>query len=873
MGGWIPHHLFNGKFTALLAIIRMSYIVLNLLLQPQHYPECVFIDGVSAPVPFLYYTNIPILFYCHFPDLLLCTERSGIMKRIYRVFVDMIEEYTLGCADILFVNSEFTNTVVQEVFPRICRYNRPIVLYPTLDNPDVENTTTNNSINVSNKHLHHHQYYSALKSSDDHNSENTSKSNHDRDPSLSLRLTSISPALENSVITSAPAESLLSTPDTAAVTHLGMTSSSSHESYQHEHEAEDGGPSDVNKLIPYTQGYDFTFVSLNRYERKKELTIALQAFAMLKSKLKALRKFETSSSSSDNQRHPESGFSSTSVHPFGGNHEDNYDNDESEDEDEEDEESYELIDSEVLDINKDLDVTIPTHTQTSTVDNSNGNIHSTHMNSSKLSLSSQSVNDVLVSGAEPDQPVASAERPSLATATEKASNAHVESVEETKELYRSFFRVVASDLSEAVDLDALETLFVTQEEVVLHKYIDDSLSSDYEHVTTPTGVMERATEHEVADDEYQQTSSLHSDVHQTQTMTTLVDSSVVTPLDTVSVKGECFYRSLNSHLQSQSQTHSKSGVQSQLKRSSASSKENSTANMASCLLPHSASTGATGEPADARSSYHSRSVFLSNAETAETDTEEGLIDFPLRPPASVSPGPVFSQHRHGDATASASSHIHSRSTASLSNHNPNHPRKHPRSTSTSINSSAGTSSSSRLLKELTRRISKARLLLVVAGGYDALVEENVQYLQELKLAAEKLNLNYSCSLTISNNNNSNNSPGSSMSNIDSDHNSTTDSAAAVMEDDDATSHDLDEGEGCASSVGSYDSHSHSHSQHLNRGGHHSSRVDVVFRTSISNDERKALLQTATGMYYVVVCMSLLAVYVLYDIGYAMNVLF
>lgn len=74
IGGWIPHKLFFGRFTALLAIIRVCYMAIYLLCHPAEYPECVFLDGVSAPTPLLYFANIPVLFYCHYPDLVCHTS-------------------------------------------------------------------------------------------------------------------------------------------------------------------------------------------------------------------------------------------------------------------------------------------------------------------------------------------------------------------------------------------------------------------------------------------------------------------------------------------------------------------------------------------------------------------------------------------------------------------------------------------------------------------------------------------------------------------------------------------------------------------------------------------------------------------------------
>lgn len=78
--------------------------------------------------------NRNVLFYCHYPDKLLSTERSNILKRIYRFFLDFIEEITTGCARCIVVNSNFTLKVFIDSFNILRKYckHRPRVLYPSI---------------------------------------------------------------------------------------------------------------------------------------------------------------------------------------------------------------------------------------------------------------------------------------------------------------------------------------------------------------------------------------------------------------------------------------------------------------------------------------------------------------------------------------------------------------------------------------------------------------------------------------------------------------------------------------------------------------------------------------------------------------------
>lgn len=51
-----------------------------------------------------------VLYYCHFPDLLL-SKKGGLLKKLYRIPLDYIEEYTTGCAHSILVNSQFTKNI------------------------------------------------------------------------------------------------------------------------------------------------------------------------------------------------------------------------------------------------------------------------------------------------------------------------------------------------------------------------------------------------------------------------------------------------------------------------------------------------------------------------------------------------------------------------------------------------------------------------------------------------------------------------------------------------------------------------------------------------------------------------------------------
>jgi alpha-1,3/alpha-1,6-mannosyltransferase len=115
IGDWLPRSLF-GRAIALCSSIRMCYLSACMLWKWSG--DVVFCDGVSTQIPILR-LRFPVLFYCHFPDLLLCTQRSSLLKRIYRAPLDWLETETTGWANMIVVNSRFTAEVFKAAFPKL----------------------------------------------------------------------------------------------------------------------------------------------------------------------------------------------------------------------------------------------------------------------------------------------------------------------------------------------------------------------------------------------------------------------------------------------------------------------------------------------------------------------------------------------------------------------------------------------------------------------------------------------------------------------------------------------------------------------------------------------------------------------------------
>jgi alpha-1,3/alpha-1,6-mannosyltransferase len=94
----------------------------------------IVVDVLPTAIPIItkWLPQSRVLFYCHFPDKLLLRTPGGRLKKAYRSILDALEETTMACSDTLVVNSKFTLTQVERVFPSL-RSHTIGVLYPALD--------------------------------------------------------------------------------------------------------------------------------------------------------------------------------------------------------------------------------------------------------------------------------------------------------------------------------------------------------------------------------------------------------------------------------------------------------------------------------------------------------------------------------------------------------------------------------------------------------------------------------------------------------------------------------------------------------------------------------------------------------------------
>jgi len=140
-GSIFPQEI-KKKFWTFCAIVRMILASLYVCLYGGKY-DLIIVDQVSACIPLLRLFNKKVIFYCHHPDLLLCVDRSSTLKKIYRFFLDTIEELTTGCANLILVNSLYTLDVFHKSFKLLTKLKvKPQILYPAIDFSKFDNVVS-----------------------------------------------------------------------------------------------------------------------------------------------------------------------------------------------------------------------------------------------------------------------------------------------------------------------------------------------------------------------------------------------------------------------------------------------------------------------------------------------------------------------------------------------------------------------------------------------------------------------------------------------------------------------------------------------------------------------------------------------------------
>ncbi|XP_024968540.1 alpha-1,3/1,6-mannosyltransferase ALG2 isoform X2 [Cynara cardunculus var. scolymus] len=130
------HHDGSRCFEETLAVcayLRCMFVALCVLFMWPSF-DVVLADQVSIIIPIVKLKkSTKVVFYCHFPDLLLA-KHTTLLRRIYRMPINFLEELTTGMADLILVNSKFTASTFAATFKRLDAQGiRPAVLYPAVN--------------------------------------------------------------------------------------------------------------------------------------------------------------------------------------------------------------------------------------------------------------------------------------------------------------------------------------------------------------------------------------------------------------------------------------------------------------------------------------------------------------------------------------------------------------------------------------------------------------------------------------------------------------------------------------------------------------------------------------------------------------------
>jgi len=125
----IPSHV-GARLRAPCSIARTAFAAMVMGMHTSF--DVVFCDLVPQIIPIVRrIAQSKVIYYCHYPDRLLTPERVN-WYRLYRAPIDRLEEWGLRAADLILVNSAFTEAVFREAFPRLCGL-AVSVLYPGVD--------------------------------------------------------------------------------------------------------------------------------------------------------------------------------------------------------------------------------------------------------------------------------------------------------------------------------------------------------------------------------------------------------------------------------------------------------------------------------------------------------------------------------------------------------------------------------------------------------------------------------------------------------------------------------------------------------------------------------------------------------------------
>lgn len=98
--------------------------------------DLVVVDQITLPIPILRLFRYKVLYYCHFPEALLNDNKLTKLVKVYRFFMDIIEQVCLYFATVICFNSNYTRNTVESTFPFVRKWKgKKYTVYPCVQNP------------------------------------------------------------------------------------------------------------------------------------------------------------------------------------------------------------------------------------------------------------------------------------------------------------------------------------------------------------------------------------------------------------------------------------------------------------------------------------------------------------------------------------------------------------------------------------------------------------------------------------------------------------------------------------------------------------------------------------------------------------------
>ena len=117
-GSYIPRSVC-GHFQLLFDIVRLIICAVMLVCDCSNDYEYIIYDGSCLIIPILRLKCNKILYYCSDPKKMARPVKTNILKKCFRLAINLLRELTAGMASTIIVNSTYAQRIFQDNFPLV----------------------------------------------------------------------------------------------------------------------------------------------------------------------------------------------------------------------------------------------------------------------------------------------------------------------------------------------------------------------------------------------------------------------------------------------------------------------------------------------------------------------------------------------------------------------------------------------------------------------------------------------------------------------------------------------------------------------------------------------------------------------------------